>query len=140
VKYNAYGFFRGENKPFETVAEWDAWQEKFLRQYTLPAGDEPIFEDPGQSLFIIGTNHSETFVTAGALKLYKDRLVLGSYSIPLVKLYQMGIYGDAHIVFSAEGVNYEIKSEIVRSGRKYETMLGILTNAAFNGKDTANIS
>jgi hypothetical protein len=46
----------------------------------------------------------------------------------------MGIYGDAHIVFSAEGVNYEIKSSIVRSGRKYETMLGILTNMAGNGK------
>jgi 1-acyl-sn-glycerol-3-phosphate acyltransferase len=132
--YNDYGFFEGENLPFATVAEWDAWQESFLRRYALSAGDTPIFADASQSLYMIGTDHSEKLVTEGSLKLYKDRLVLGDFSVALSKLYQMGIYGDAHIVFSAEGVNYEIKSSIVRSGRKYETMLGILTNMAGNGK------
>ncbi len=141
VKYNEYGFFEGENKPFETVAQWDAWQQSFLRQHALTAGDGPIYEDSEQSLWQIGPDHSEEFVTEGALALYKDRLVLGSFSVPLNKLYQMSVYGDAHIVFSAEGVNYEIKSEIVRSGRKYESMLGVLTNTAVRGRpNTANIS
>ena len=143
LKYNEYGFFEGENPPFETVAEWDVWQEEFLRRYALSAGNGPIYEDTGQSLFMIGTDHSEKLVTQGALKLFRDRLEIGDFSVPLGKLYQLGIYGDAHIVFSVEGVNYEIKSDIVRSGRKYETMLGILTNPAGNDgrrKSSAGIS
>lgn len=133
VTFNEFGFFEGENPPFETVAEWDAWQEDFLRRYAGTVGDGPIYEDHGQSLWKIGTNHSETLVTEGTLRLYRDRFEIGSFSVPLGKLYRMGVYGDAHIVFSAEGVNYEIKSQIVRSGRKYETMLGILTNTADSG-------
>lgn len=133
MTYNEYGFFEGESLPFATIAEWDDWQEKFLRRYAFSTGDGPIYEDSSQSLYIIGTDHSETLVTEGSLRLYKDRLTLGSFSVPLGKLYQMGVYGDAHIVFSAEGVNYEIKSDIVRSGRKYESMLGILTSTAVDG-------
>ena len=130
VKYNEYGFFEGADVPFESIAEWDDWQEAFIRQLAQSAGDEPIFEDAGQSLWRIGTDHSESLVTAGTLRLYRDRFVLGSFSIPLSALYQMGVYGPDHIVFSAEGVNYEIKSDIVRSGRKYETMYAILTGAS----------
>ncbi len=134
VKYNEYGFFEGDNPPFGTVAEWDAWQEEFLNQYAYSTGDEPIYEDPGQSLWLIGTNHSEKLISEGTLRLFKDRLELGSFIIPLDKLYQMSIYGAATIVFSAEGMNYEIKSEIIRSGRKYLTMFGILTNASCCGR------
>jgi hypothetical protein len=130
VKFNEYGLFEGDGSPFETVAEWDDWQEKFIRQVAQNAGDEPIFEDSGQSLWRIGTDHSESLVTAGTLKLSRDRFVLGDFSIPLGAIYQMGVYGPDHIVFSAEGVNYEIKSEIVRSGRKYESMYAILTRAS----------
>ena len=45
----------------------------------------------------------------------------------LGKLYQMGVYGPANIVFSSEGVNYEVKSDTVRSGRKYLAMYELLT-------------
>ncbi|NLA85685.1 MAG: 1-acyl-sn-glycerol-3-phosphate acyltransferase [Clostridiales bacterium] len=135
VKYNEYGFFEGDNPPFGTVAEWDVWQEEFLRWYAYSTGDEPIYEDPCQSLWLIGTNHSEKLISEGSLRLFKDRLELGSFIVPLDKLYQMSVYGAATIVFSAEGMNYEIKSEIMRSGRKYLTMLGILTSAlCYGGK------
>jgi 1-acyl-sn-glycerol-3-phosphate acyltransferase len=133
VKLNGYGFFEGERMPFETIAEWDAWQEKFLRRYARGLDGEPIYDDQGQSLWRIGTDHSETLVTSGVLRLYKDRLVLGDFSVALKKLYQMGVYGTSHVVFSAEGVNYEIKSDHMRSGRKYLTMYEILTNASYSG-------
>jgi 1-acyl-sn-glycerol-3-phosphate acyltransferase len=141
LKYNEYGFFDGENKPFETVADWDDWQEKFLPQLqkTAPA-DKPIFEDGGQSLWRIGADHSESMVASGPLRLFRDRLELGSFSVALGKLYQMGVYGPDHIVFSSEGVNYEIKSEIMRSGRKYLAMYELLTNQTVgSGANAANI-
>jgi hypothetical protein len=141
VKYNEYGFFEGLNRPFDTVTEWDAWQEKFLLAYVSDIGDKPIYTDSGQSLIQIGVDHTESFMTAGTMMLYKDRLTIGCFSVPLSKLYQMSIYGAANIVFSAEGVNYEIRSAIRRSGRKYLTMYELLTNAALNSENsTAHIS
>lgn len=137
LRYNEYGFFEGKDVPFETVAQWDEWQEKFVRQYALSAGDGPIYEDHGQSLWRIGTDHSEELVASGTLRLFKDRFVLGDFSIALGNLYQMGVYGPANIVFSAEGVNYEIKSDVTRSGRKYLTMYEILTGTAFKKRENA---
>ena len=127
VKYNEYGCFEGADRPFETIAEWDDWQERYLRQLAPALGDGPIYEDHGQSLWQINTDHSEKLVASGTLRLFRDRFELGSFSVELGKLYQMGVYGPANIVFSSEGVNYEIKSEIVRSGRKYLTMFELLT-------------
>ncbi len=127
AKYNIYGFFEGGLRPFDTIRDWDAWQEDFLCKYAAKAGDEPIFRDDGQSLWLIGSDHTEECIASGVLKLFKDRLSLGEFSVSLDKLYQMGVYGSGMIVFSAEGKNYEIKTDIVRSGRKYLTMYRILT-------------
>jgi 1-acyl-sn-glycerol-3-phosphate acyltransferase len=137
VRYNDYGFFEGENKPFETIAQWDDWQEEFLKSYVGSLDDGPVLSDPGQCLFRINTDHSETLVAEGTMALHKDRFVLGDFSVPLDKLYQMGVYGPDMIVFSAEGSNYEIKSSILRSGRKYLTLYQLLTNAAVPGKPSA---
>jgi len=140
VTYNEYGFFEGENRPFHTVAEWDDWQEQYLRRMADEAGDGPIYEDPGQSLWRIGADHSESLAASGFLRLFKDRLELGSFSVTFDKLRQMGIYGRANLVFSAEGANYEIKSEIPRNGRKYLTMFRILTETANrSGADAATL-
>lgn len=130
VKYNVYGFFEGPNRPFDTVTEWDRWQEDFLRKaaaQTENFGDRPIFRDEGQTLWEIADDHSEKLVAEGTMALYKDRFVLGDFEVPLEKLYHMSLYGREMIVFSAEGRNFEIKSDHSRSGRKYLTMFEILT-------------
>ena len=127
AKYNVYGFFEGELRPFDTIRDWDAWQEDFLRQYAQKAGDGPLFQDDGQSLWEIDSEHKELCVAEGSLKLYKDRMELGEFSVQLDKLYEMGVIGSDLIVFSSEGKNYEIKSSVMRSGRKYLTMYRILT-------------
>lgn len=127
VTYSKYGLFEGDLRPFDTIRDWDTWQEQFLRSYVTTIGQGPIYRDIGQSLWRIDIDHSETLVTEGALELYKDRMVIGEFSVPLHKLYQMGVYGSGMIVLSAEGINYEIKSSVQRSGRKYLTMHKILT-------------
>jgi hypothetical protein len=129
LRYNEYGFFEGEDRPFETIMEWDAWQDKFLRDYILTVKDEPIYTDSGQSLLCIEDNHVETIAAQGTLMLYKDRFVLGSFSVPISKISQMSVHGSSTVVFSALGNNYEIKSDHIRSGRKYQTMFEILTGS-----------
>jgi 1-acyl-sn-glycerol-3-phosphate acyltransferase len=134
VALNEYGFFEGDSRPFETIAEWDAWQDEFIGEYIRTSGDGPILTDRGQSLYRIDSDHSENLVAEGTLSLYKDRFVLGDFSVPLDKLYQMGVYGAGSVVFNAEGVNYEIKSSVLRSGRKYLMVYQLLTGAAVGGK------
>ncbi|UOO38421.1 1-acyl-sn-glycerol-3-phosphate acyltransferase [Oscillospiraceae bacterium CM] len=127
LRYTEMGYLEGERAPFKTIRDWDAWQTVFLRDAARSFGDGPIFEDTAQSLWRIGDDHSETLVAEGSLTLSKKSLALGSFVVPLENIYRMGVYGAATIVFSADGVNYEIKSEVSRSGRKYLTMYDILT-------------
>jgi 1-acyl-sn-glycerol-3-phosphate acyltransferase len=137
VTYNEYGFFQGESLPFETITQWDKWQDAFLAAHVKSTGDGPIVQDPGQSLYRINADHSETLVAQGTMRLYRDRFELGDFSVPLEKLYQMGVYGAGTIVFSAEGVNYEIKSAVLRSGRKYLTLYQLLTGSLVSARANA---
>jgi hypothetical protein len=132
VKYNVYGFFEGADRPFETVTEWDHWQETFLRRQAEMFGPEPIYRDEQQTLWEIADDHGEKLVAEGTMALYKDRFVLGDFEVPLEKLYYMSLYGREMIVFSADGRNYEVKTAHSRSGRKYMTMFEILTG---NGRE-----
>ncbi len=136
--YGRYGFFEGDKRPFDTVRDWDDWQESFLRGYARDIGDAPLFTDDGQSLWRIDSDHSETKVAEGTLKLYKDRMELGTFMVPIEKLYAMGVIGSGMIVFSARGVNYEIKTSVPRSGRKYLTMFRILNEHGAVGSDRAS--
>jgi hypothetical protein len=110
---------------------------RFLRDYVRTVGDGPIYTDEGQSLWRIESDHSETLTAEGTLALYRDRLALGSFSVPLYKINQISVYGSSAVVFSAEGFNYEIKSDNSRSGRKYQTMVEILTDGMTPGSRTA---
>lgn len=128
VRYNEFGFFEGKDCPFQTAAEWDEWQNYFLYRYLISAVKGPILKDGGQSLWWIDTGHQAKLVAKGTLALYRDHLQLGGFSVPLPKISHMGVYGPATIVFSAEGINYEIRSAISRSGRKYLTVFNLLTD------------
>jgi 1-acyl-sn-glycerol-3-phosphate acyltransferase len=140
VTYNEFGFFEGENRPFETIAEWDAWQDAFLPGYLNQLHpDAPILTDTKQRLYRIEPDHSEILVAEGTLRLYRDRFELGDFTVPLDKLYQMGVYGAGMIVFNAEGVNYEIKSDILRSGRKYLAVYQFLTGAVIGTQKTVTV-
>ncbi len=128
VRYNEYGFFEGCERHFDTVTEWDVWQESYLRKLAENQDDAPIFSDEGQSLWRVENDHAEHLAAEGTMTLYRDKLVLGALELPLQQISQMSLYGRETIVFSAAGVNYEVKSAHSRSGRKYITMYDILMN------------
>lgn len=127
LQYNVFGFFEGSSVPFETVTQWDLWQESYLKMLIKEIDDGAIFSDENQSLWSISHDHEEELVAAGTLSLFENRLVLGTFVLPLNELSQMSIYGRETIVFSANGVNYEIKSDHSRSGRKYVTLFDLLS-------------
>ena len=130
VIFNPYGFFENGNNdaPFSTVYEWDMWQEKSLRE--MDFGDGPIFSDEDQTLAVVTDDHGEKLAASGTLTLWTDRLEIGEFSIALSDISQMAIHGRETIVFSSHGVNYELRSFRSRNGRKYMTVIGILTERA----------
>ena len=130
VIYNPYGFFENGNNDvrFETVYEWDKWQEQAL--HDMDFGSGPIFSDEDQTLMEIDSDHTSKVVAEGTMTLYPDRLEIGEFSVALADISQMALHGRETIVFSSRGVNYEIYSIKSRSGRKYLTVIGILTERA----------
>ena len=64
------------------------------------------------------------------MTLHPDRLEIGEFSVKLSDISQMALHGRETIVFSSRGANYEVYSVKSRSGRKYVTVIEILTERA----------
>ncbi|MDR2357738.1 MAG: 1-acyl-sn-glycerol-3-phosphate acyltransferase [Oscillospiraceae bacterium] len=125
VRFGAFGFFEGERVPFDTVAEWDLWQERRLREFA-PAQAEEIYSDADARLYRIGAGHSATEVARGALRIGADGLRIGGFTAPVERVSGMAMHGRGTIVFSAGGSDYEIKCARGVNMRKYLTMFEIL--------------
>ena len=130
VIYNPYGFFENGNNDvtFSTVYEWDVWQEKKLRE--MDFSSDPIFTDEDQTLLEIDGDHTSKVIAEGTMTLHPDRLEIGEFSVKLSDISQMALHGRETIVFSSRGANYEVYSVKSRSGRKYVTVIEILTERA----------
>ena len=137
VIYNPYGFFENGNNDvrFETVYEWDKWQEQAL--HDMDFGSGPIFSDEEQTLMEIDSDHTSKVVAEGTMSLYPDRLEIGEFSVALGDISQMALHGRETIVFSSRGVNYEIYSIKSRSGRKYMDVISILNERAAAAEKSA---
>ncbi len=129
---NKHGFFDGEGLEFDSIDKWNLWQTAYLR--SLTADDSFKLVDEDQQLFKLGTDHSLELVCTGTMSMDKNGFYFGDLVFPLDKV-QMSIIRKQDIVFSYDGVNYEIHSEKARSAYKYTAMLKILqANAAKKDK------
>ncbi len=125
--YDEYGFFTGA--PFSTVAEWNDWQEKELREICESSGELPIFSDGCQTLNMLHHDHSVETVAEGTLSIWRDLLKLGDFAAKISDISALDIHGRDNVVFSYGGKNYEICSSFLRSGRKYVDAYRILKGA-----------
>ena len=119
-RYTPEGFFAGDDVIYDTVLDWNIWQNDVIREKCLAAGDEPIFSDTDMLLYKVSTGESEAFISAGELTLYRDRLVLPDGNIiPLKELKGMSVMGPQTLHFSTATVNYVVKSTKIRCVVKY---------------------
>lgn len=131
VTYDEYGFFQGEDAPFETVLEWDKWQDEKLRSVVAGAKDSPetvLFFDEDQRLMRLGEDHGMTEVAYGKLTATLDGLAVGDNVIPFDTVSDMALVGRNNIVFSCGNLSYEIraKKRFRCCGRKYLSLYNIL--------------
>lgn len=124
--YNRFGFFEGEAAPFETVADWDRWQEtameRLVREKTAGA-DEPVFSDRDCVLKCLSQDHKEEIVAAGRLAVGKEWLSVGERRFPLKELTELQMIGRWRFVFFHGGKQYEVGGKNPFCGRKYSTYL-----------------
>lgn len=131
VRYNEYGFFEGEDAPFDNVTDWDAAQTEALLALSDAAGDGPIFSDGGMTLKEIDLDeHSETGLGTGSMTLYADRLECCGRVFPLADLTGFSLVQAQRVDFVCAGRNYEITSPEVRCTRKYMTVIEHLKETA----------
>jgi hypothetical protein len=124
---NDYGFFEGESLPFDTVTQWDEWQDAKLRERAAAGGPGgAIYLDEGQTLDIVEGDHRRRETFAGRLSLTRDALRLGDFTARLHEISGMSMTGRETIVFTVHAQHYEISSKGGANLRKYLTMFQIL--------------
>jgi hypothetical protein len=123
VRYGETGFFEGDDVPFATVRDWDRWQDQRLKEYIDSLkNDEIAFSDENVRLIGVGLRHKSRIVDQGTLSVSKKELKVGGTAFPMEKITSMGVMGTYKIMFSVDGVSYELRSaKDMYCGRKYFT-------------------
>lgn len=123
-----YGWLHSSTIPFHTVIEWDNWQKEKLREISLDARNEMVFFDQEQTLFMIApSSHQRRELASGTLAMYKNRFILDDKVFFFQDILDLNVHGKQTLVFSYQGISYEIKSKLPRSARKYVTFYQHIT-------------
>ena len=125
-RYNVFGILEGMEEPFNTICGWNEWQKSFLKD--LLAKDAVNIYDEDQKLYTLEKDHTLKLVDSGRLSISNTELLFNDKKFPLDKI-QLSVIRKQDIVFSYEGVNYEIHSGHARSALKYLTMSDIVKYA-----------
>ena len=121
-----YGFFRGEDLPFQTPLEWDRWQTGEMEQLAKALGEEAAFSDADQTLNRAESDHRLTPLVTGTMALYRDRLTIGDLSFPLKDIRGIGLIQRQGMVFSTAEGDFAITAKRLRCVRKYQTLFEFL--------------
>ena len=123
VRYDEYGFLRGENSPFDNITDWDTAQTEALLALA-DAAEDLIFSDDAMVLREIDPEtHGETVLGTGEMKLFRDRLELCGRVFPLAEIGGFTLTGPQTVDFSVGGRSFEVISPEVRCTRKYMTVI-----------------
>lgn len=117
AKYDEYGYLTGA--PYATITEWDAWQHGKLVQIASNLGKEAAFGDADVKLVCVHAGHKSEVVYAGAIAMYRGRIVCGDMVFAIDDISDMALYGHANITFTCGSGHYEIVSGAPFCGRKY---------------------
>ena len=124
VRYNAYGFFEGDDAPFDNITEWDKAQTEALFALADAAEDGPIFSDSGMVLKeVFPDTHTEALLGSGDMTLYADRLECCGRVFPLAELTGFSLVQAQTVDLTCAGRSFEIRSREVRCTRKYMTVI-----------------
>ena len=115
--YTEEGFFEPK-EPFETLAEWDAWQTEALRDMSFPAW-EPVFSDAKVRGRQLGQDHGERALGTDTLVQEPDALCWGSLRFPLADIRSMAMVKANILLLTVGDSYYEFRTGKACCLRKY---------------------
>ena len=112
-EYTAFGRFEPA-QPFETVAQWDAWQRQALDQAKIPA-----FREHNAVLYTLEDEHGQQKLGQGDLVLEDDVLRCGGYSFRLEEISTMALITTRRMLFTVGSSYYEVIMDEASGLRKF---------------------
>lgn len=129
-EFTVKGYFQGGQLPFDTVLDWNSWQEERIKELCETAGDKPIFTDTQMQLYRVESARGLELLGEGELKLFKDRVELpGGELLSGSDIGGMSMRGAGHLYIGTfDGRHYMVrgKGKTVRCTVKYLSACGYL--------------
>lgn len=120
LNYLDTGFF-DPPRPFENMAQWDAWQFEQLKTGDYEHGEE-LFFDEDVKLSRVLTGHREKPVCIGKLSQYEERLCCADRSFRLSEINQMAMVQANVLLLNCGEEYFQLRSEKTACLRKYLAM------------------
>lgn len=111
--------FLSPAEPFETLADWDAWQHEALRTGDFVREGEALFSDDNISVVTVDRQHRQKKLGEGRLIQLEDRLEAGELEIRLSDISHMDMVNTHRLLVKTVEGYYEFKAEKDRCLRKY---------------------
>lgn len=127
-KYTKSG--RIEGGSFETIWQWNRWQETFI-QKSVRDGSVTGITTPQARLYQIASDHKRRLCGSGLLSLNREHLSCGGMVFALEDISRMDTRNKGVILFSLNNEDYyEIRAGKGVSGLMYKTLFQALKNRA----------
>jgi len=105
---------------FDTVTDWDLWQQGMTEELAGRAGDGAITRDDGISLYRITPCRKDELIETGTLSISQTALTCGKTVFPLSEIADLAIVDLNTLVFeTSDGGYFEIRSNSAYSALKY---------------------
>lgn len=120
VRYNEYGLFEPA-QPFETVREWNQWQEEQLIKRNFEH-DETLFSDADLTLYEILEGHKIRPVETGELSVNEEALTIGKLRFTHTEVSDLALVTTRKMLFTSGEHYYELRAKEPMCLRKYLTI------------------
>lgn len=120
-RYRLFGF------PFETLIEWDAMQNEWLRK----AAEDPAFSlsDETVTLFLNDDRHRRIAIASGTAHMTRDAFSIGDRSFALSEITDVELVRRNLLVFSTHDAHYQMSGQKTLNSRKYMLLYRIRKGA-----------
>lgn len=111
-EFTPFGRFQPA-EPFETVAQWDAWQRRQLE------GEDPAFRAEGLTLSLLEDGHSQQVLGTGTLELKAGVLSCCGHAFSMEEISSMALITTKRLLFTVGNSYYELKAKKPLCLRKF---------------------
>jgi len=111
-----YGFFQGENLPFDNVCSWETWQREKINEFSaLWSSEKDLYICSQNNVYLtrLNENDAEILIENAKLTLNSDAILLDngieSLRFPLSEISEVSNFRSTALIFSSEGKRYEVR-------------------------------